>query len=100
LVLIEKCIYSSLESRVADVLSTALVGLASFAFFFSFLLFYRVSDKLGPFMVLIRQMILGDLVKWGMVVVLFVLATAQAMCGTSALYSSLPSPHTFTGTSY
>ena len=70
------------------------------AFFFSFLLFYRVSDKLGPFMVLIRQMILGDLVKWGMVVVLFVLATAQAMCGTSALYSSLPSPHTSTGTSY
>ena len=100
LVLIEKCIYSSLDSRVADVVSTALVGLASFAFFFSFLLFYRVSDKLGPFMVLIRQMILGDLVKWGMVVVLFVLATAQAMCGTSALYSSLPSPHTSTGTSY
>lgn len=101
LVLIEKCIYSSLESRVADVVSTALVGLASFAFFFSFLLFYRVSDTLGPFMVLIRQMILGDLVKWGMVVVLFVLATAQAMCvrtHTSSLYLFLKR-HKFTGTS-
>ncbi len=89
LVLIEKGIYSSLESHVADSVSTALFSLASFAFFLSFLLFYRVSDTLGPFMVLIRQMILGDLIKWGTVVVLFVLATAQAMYAKSSRCSLL-----------
>ncbi len=79
LVLSEKACVSLLDSDVAEIVSAALLGLASFAFFLSFLMFYRVSDTLGPFMVLIRQMIVGDLMMWALVVVLFVVATAQAM---------------------
>jgi hypothetical protein len=79
LVLSEKACVSLLDSEVAEIVSAALLGLASFCFFLSFLMFYRISDTLGPFMVLIKQMIVGDLMMWALVVVLFVVATAQAM---------------------
>lgn len=79
LVLVEKICVLSLEKDVAEMVSAALLSLASFAFFLSFLMFYRISDSLGPFMVLIKQMIVGDLMMWALVVVLFVVATAQAM---------------------
>lgn len=70
---------SLLDCDVAEIVSAALLGLASFAISLSFLMFYRVCDTLGPFMVLIRQTIAGGLMMWAFVVVLFVVATAQAM---------------------
>jgi hypothetical protein len=79
LVLIEKICSSFLDGADAEIVSVVLLSVASFAFFCSFELFYRVSDKLGPFLVLIRRMLFGDLLMWAAVVVLFVLATAQAM---------------------
>jgi hypothetical protein len=71
-----------MEGDVAETASVVLLCVASFAFFCSFELFYRVSDRLGPFLVLIRQMLFGDLMMWAAVVVLFVVATAQAMYAT------------------
>jgi hypothetical protein len=82
LVLIEKIGVSSLEGADAETASVVLLCVASFAFFCSFEVFYRVSDRLGPFLVLIRQMLFGDLMMWAAVVVLFVVATAQAMYAT------------------
>jgi hypothetical protein len=79
LVLVEKLCLLFLEGADAEIVSVVLLSVASFAFFCSFELFYRVSDKLGPFLVLIRQMLFGDLLMWAAVVVLFVVATAQAM---------------------
>jgi hypothetical protein len=78
-VLIQRCVASTLANEDSEIASTALLGLASMCFFSSFLMFYRLSDRLGPFIVLISRMILGDLVMWILVVVLFVLGVAQMM---------------------
>ncbi len=69
----------SLEIESAEVAVTALQGVASMAFFLSFLVFYRVHVKLGPFMVLIKRMLVSDLGMWIVVVLLFILGTAQTM---------------------
>ena len=69
----------SLEAENAEVAVTAILGIASMSFFLSFLMFYRVHKDLGPFMVLIKRMLLSDLGMWIVVVVLFILGTAQTM---------------------
>jgi len=55
------------------------LALASVCIFFYMVGFYTVSDQLGPFMVLLKTMIMNDLSKWLSITLLFVLGYAQAM---------------------
>ncbi len=47
----------------AEAINTAIISLASIAFFLSFMLFYRVNATFGPFIVILKEMTVKDLSK-------------------------------------
>ncbi len=62
-----------------EVINTAIMSVASVGFFLSFMFFYRVNAKFGPFIVILKEMTVEDLSKWLVLVVLFLAGTGQAM---------------------
>jgi hypothetical protein len=60
-------------------INTAIMSFASLAYFLSFMLFYRVNPKFGPFIVILKEMTVEDLSRWLVLVALFLIGTGQAL---------------------
>ena len=69
----------SIQIPNVEVINTAIMSVASVGYFLSFMFFYRVNAKFGPFIVILKEMTVEDLSKWLFLVVLFLAGTGQAM---------------------
>jgi hypothetical protein len=77
--IVTSAVIRALQIPDVEEINTAIMSVASVGFFLSFMFFYRVNAKFGPFIVILKEMTVEDLSKWLVLVVLFLAGTGQAM---------------------